>query len=366
MKRVTLLCMALAAALSLSACKKTPKETEPQTTEAPVTETERMTEPPATEPPTTEPPREDSMDKTRSLKGLVVSSGTDTLTIQTERGKQLDFSTAGADIQITGGIQQGGNVTILYKGAINGTDTSGARVLMIVDLAAGETPVTEGEPMTEGAEADPDAGAGTLEGTISELNADRIVILANDGDSYYFSLYETDINLVNGVKEGNYVTVEYNGDIHGPDIVAATSLRDNDPAAGDEAVKAGPTPTGEHSYLNGTIVDCSTASMTIYTDDEQELTIDISDATQCYIYGITAGNYVTIEYTGSLDNGDAKATAVYDYTEDDGAAGENGADAGAAGENGADAGAADEGGADAGDAGENGADAGDADAADAA
>ncbi len=326
MKKAALMLLVLSLAVTMSACKKAPKETEPATTEAPVpvTESEIVTEPPVTEPPTTEPPREDSMDKTRSLKGLVLSSGTDTLTIQTERGKQLEFSTAGADIQTTGGIQQGQNITILYKGTINDTDTSNARVLMVVDLAEGETPVTEGEQMTEGAEADPNAGAGTLEGTIADLNTDRIVILANDGDSYYFSLYEADINLVNGVKEGNYVTVEYNGDIHGPDVVAATSMRDNDPSKGDEAVKPGPTPTGEHSYLSGNIADCSTSTMTIYTEDEMEYTVDISDATQCYIYGITGGNYVTVEYTGSLDDGDAKATAVYDYTEDD-----NSADSGA-------------------------------------
>lgn len=346
MKKLTLCLLMLSVAVTFSACKKSPKETEPPTTEAPATETEIVTEPPTTEPPTTEPPREDSMDRTRKLKGLVVSTGTDTLTIQTERGKDLEFSTAGADIQIAGGIQQGNNVTILYKGTISGTDTSNARVLMVVDLAEGETPVTEGEPMTEGEEADPNAGAGTLEGTISDLSEERIVILANDGESYYFSLYEADINLVNGVKEGNYVTVDYNGDIHGPDIVAATRVTDNDPARGDETVKPGPTPTGKHNYISGTIVNCSMSSMTVYTDDEQELTIDISDATQCYVNGITSGNYVTIEYTGTFDDGDAKATAVYDYTDESGdedAASDNGdssggGDAGAGSDDGAEEG----------------------------
>lgn len=318
-KKIALLLLALSVTAAMAGCKKAPKETEPPTE----TETETMaeTETETQTPKPTETEKEDSMNKTRELKGLVKASDTSTLTIQTERGKELKFTITGADIQLANGIQTGSNVTILYKGKIDGEDTSGAKVLMVVDLAAGETPVTEGEPMTESAEPDPNAGTGTLTGSIEDVNTDRIVILADDGDPYYFSLFGTYMNLVNGMRDGNYVTVEYEGDIYGPDLVAATRISDNDPGKGDESAPDKFTEGGTNSYVNGTVTDCSMNSTTIVTDDGEELSFDTSEATFCYNNGIAVGNYIAIEYTGELSGTDTtgvKAVAVFDYA--DGAA----------------------------------------------
>ncbi|WP_296838080.1 hypothetical protein [Marvinbryantia sp.] len=313
MKRMTLfLALFASAAIMLTGCKSEPQETEPATTEAPIM-TEALTEAPTTEAPT-ETEKEDSMNRTRELKGLVKSSNDASLTIQTERGKELTFSLTGADIQVANGIQAGSNVTVMYKGTINGTDTANARVLMVTDLAAGETPVTEGELMTEAEEADPNAGAGTLGGTISDLSADRIVVLSDDGDSYYFSMYGADINLVNGMQEGNYVTVEYNGDIYGPDIVPATSISDNSAANGETAVAPG-SPAGDYSYVSGTVEDCGVSAITITDDEGVTLSIDTSGATWYLMDGIASGAYVTIAYTGTLSGTDTtgvKGVAVYD------------------------------------------------------
>lgn len=318
-KKITLLLLALSVTAALSGCKKSPKETEPPTETETETVSEAESETQTQKP--TETEKEDSMNKTRELKGLVKASDTSTLTIQTERGKELKFSITGADIQLANGIQTGNNVTILYKGKISGEDTSAARVLMVIDLEPGETPVTEGELMTEAEEADPNAGAGTLTGTIEDVNTDRIVILADDGESYYFSLYGTYMNLVNGMQEGNYVTVEYNGDIYGPDLVAATEIADNDPNHGDAGAPSEPAAGGTYSYVNGTVSDCSMNSTTILSDDGEELSFDTSKATLCYYNGIAVGNYITIEYSGELSGSDTtgvNVTAVYDYS--DGAA----------------------------------------------
>lgn len=321
MKKKNWILPSLLICLALTGCGKKAEETEAPTeteTQA-VTETETQTE---TEPVTeaqTEPETEvaDSMNKVRSLKALVKSSDDSSLTIQTERGKELKFSTAGVDIQATGGISNGMNVTIVYKGVIRDTDTSDVKVLMIKDLEAGETPVTEGELMTEAEVSDPNAGAGTIGGSIADINMDRIVIQSDDGDSYYFMVYGTDINLRNGFQEGNYVTIEYNGDIHGPDLVVATAITDAQDAA--DKVLSGPTQEGEHSYVNGVMTDCSVDSITLTTDDGEEITINTVGATQCYSNGIAQGNYLTVEYTGELKGTDTEkieVTAIYDYPDD--------------------------------------------------
>lgn len=314
MKKKSFIIPALLACMIFTGCGKKAAETEAPTeapTEAVTTEAATETESVTEAQTETETEKEDSMNRTRSLKGLVVSSDASQLTIQTERGKQLQFSLTGADIQVTGGIAAGNNVTVLYKGAVDGTDTANAKVLMVKDLAQGETPVTEGEPMTEAEEANPEAGAGTLEGTISDINPDRIVILANDGDSYYFSIYEADINLTNGTQVGNYVTVSYNGDIYGPELVPATSITD----AQDEADKApyGGSEGEDYSYIGGSVTDCTATTITIYTDNEEEITLDTSSARQAYRSGLTYGTYIIAEYKGD-DPTTAQMTAVYDYT----------------------------------------------------
>ncbi len=314
MKKRSFIIAALLACMVFTGCGKKAAETEAPT-EAPteavtteaVTETEKVTEP-QTE---AETEKEDSMNRTRSLKGLVVSSDQSKLTIQTERGKKLEFSLTGADIQVTGGISAGGNVTVLYKGSIEDTDTTNAKVLMVKDLASGETPVTEGELMTEAEEANPEAGAGTLEGTISDINAERIVILSNDGDSYYFSIADADMNLKNGTQVGNYVTVSYNGDIHGPDLVTATAITDAQEES--DKVPYGGSEGENYSYIGGSMVDCSPTTLTIMTENEEEITLDTSNARLVYRSGLNYGTYVFAEYQGD-DPTTAKVTAVYDYT----------------------------------------------------
>lgn len=316
MKKATLFLLALSVSVMLAGCKKSPAETEAPT-ETPTEATEQLTETEApTEPPTE---KEDSMNRTRHLKGLVKSSDANALTIQTERGKELTFKITGADIQVAGGITAGSNVTVVYKGKISGDDTSGATVQMVMNLGEGETPVTEGEPMTESAEEDPNAGAGTIGGTIEDLTIDRMVIVADDGESYYFSMYGTEVNLVNGLKQGNYVTVDYDGDIYGPNLVSATKVADNDPSKGEQAVIAGPSPEDGCSYLSATVQDYGMTTITVMTDAGEELTFDTTNATHCYINGIMSGNYVTIEYTGELSGSDTTGVtvkAVYDYTDE--------------------------------------------------
>ena len=314
MKKRSFMIAALLACMVFTGCGKKAAETEAPT-EAPteavtteaVTETEKVTEP-QTE---AETEKEDSMNRTRSLKGLVVSSDQSKLTIQTERGKKLEFSLTGADIQVTGGISAGGNVTVLYKGSIEDTDTTNAKVLMVKDLASGETPVTEGELMTEAEEANPEAGAGTLEGTISDINAERVVILSNDGDSYYFSIADADMNLKNGTQVGNYVTVSYNGDIYGPDLVTATAITDAQEES--DKVPYGGSEGENYSYVGGSMVDCSPTTLTIMTENEEEITLDTSNARLVYRSGLNYGTYVFAEYQGD-DPTTAKVTAVYDYT----------------------------------------------------
>ena len=308
MKRKFMLCLlALTVTVSAAGCKKKAVETEPPTETETETQTETQTQKP------TETEKEDSMNKTRKLKGLVKSSDANSLTIQTERGKELKFTTTGADIQLTNGITAGSTVTIMYKGEVVDTDTTNAKVLMVVDLEASETPVTEGEEMTEAETSDPDAGSGTLTGSVYDINTDRIVVLSDDGELYYFTISTAKMNLTNGLQEGNYVTVAYTGDIYGPELVTADSITDD-----NEGTSAAAVTTSGVSYISGTLEECSTSTTTIITDEGETLSFDTSDAAVDYANGFAYGSYITMTYTGTLSGSDTtgvKVVEVSDYTD---------------------------------------------------
>ena len=61
------------------------------------------------------------------------------------------------------------------------------------------------------------------------------------------------------------------------------------------------------------MTNCSPTTITIMTENEEELTLDTSSARLVYRSGLNYGTYVIAEYQGD-DPTTAKMTAVYDYT----------------------------------------------------
>lgn len=300
MKRISLFFAALLVTVSLAGCGDKDKETEPQTlavTEAPTTkQTETQTQ-------TTEPQTESSTDKTRELNGLVTGVTADSVDIQTARGKKLTFTTTGAQVQTTAELKAGSQITILYKGKVVDTDTSGAKVSGIKDMDASAEKITEGEPVVAEV-ADPNATGGTLNGTISEITGDRIVILGDDGDSYYFTHDKCKMVLGNGIQDTNYVSVKFTGDVYGPEIVPAVEITDN---------KTNSAPQTENSTkVTGTITDVTMSTLSISADDGQELTFNISGVPVNITGGLMIGETVGINYTGDVSS--AKVTSITDTT----------------------------------------------------
>ena len=298
MKRISLFFAALLVTVSLAGCGDKEKETEPQTlavTEAPTTkQTETQTQ-------TTEPQTESSTDKTRELNGLVTGVTADSVDIQTARGKKLTFSTTGAQMQTTAELKAGSQITILYKGKVVDTDTSGAKVSGIKDMDASAEKITEGEPVVAET-ADPNATGGTLNGTISEITGERIVILGDDGDSYYFTHDKCKMILGNGIQDTNYVSVKFTGDVYGPEIVPAVEITDNTTNSAPQ--------TENSTKVTGTITDVTMSTLSISADDGQELSFTITGVPVNITGGLMIGETVGINYTGDVSS--AKVTSITD------------------------------------------------------
>lgn len=303
MKRGTLFLAALLITASLAGCGKD-KETEAQTQAPQVSTqaTEKVTEK------QTEPQTESSLDKTRTLNGLVTNSSTSSVEIQTVRGKKLSFSTEGAQLQVPDGVKAGAQVKIMYKGQIEGTDTSKAKVSAIGAADADAVKITEGPEVLQDA-ANPNVDGGDIAGTIKEITGDRMIILSDDGDAMYFTTADCKVTLGNGFKPGNYVHVKYTGDVYGPDIVPAVSVTDNTNNT------AQTNATDKVSTITGTITEASVDSVVISTDAGQELTFTITGVPVTLNNGIATGQSITINYTGAISESDVSKVKVVALTD---------------------------------------------------
>ena len=68
-------------------------------------------------------------------EGSVVATSMNTITILTADGREPNFPTVDATVEAADGLLEGDWVQVTYRGALNGTDTTGVQVDRVVDLA---------------------------------------------------------------------------------------------------------------------------------------------------------------------------------------------------------------------------------------
>ena len=73
----------------------------------------------------------DTSGEEQTVTGTITDASMNTLTIKTDAGDELSFSTEDADTSNADGLEVGTSITVYYTGTINGTDTSGATVVAI-------------------------------------------------------------------------------------------------------------------------------------------------------------------------------------------------------------------------------------------
>lgn len=136
------------------------------------------------------------------------------MTITTEDNKELSFTLTNATIECKNGIVSGDEVTIIYTGAINGTDTSKAVVMRIVDK--GEKAELKEQ---------------NVSGTVAAVAMNTLTIKDNDGRTLSFMTTGAEAHYKNGIQAGNWVTIVYKGEIQGDNAqnVKVISITDDAP-----------------------------------------------------------------------------------------------------------------------------------------
>lgn len=67
----------------------------------------------------------------QTVSGTITDASMNTVTIQTDDGTELTFSTEDAETSGADGLETGSTATIIYAGDIDGADTSGVTVSVV-------------------------------------------------------------------------------------------------------------------------------------------------------------------------------------------------------------------------------------------
>ncbi len=142
---------------------------------------------------------------TKLIAGTIKDATMNTVTIATDSGATLSFSTVNADKTECTGLLIGSKVDIYYTGAINDTDTAKADVICM------KQPVTDTEQ-----KIDPNTPV-RVTGTILDAAMNTIKIKAEDGRELSFVTDNADKFNCDGLLIGSKVDIFYIGAIDGTD-----------------------------------------------------------------------------------------------------------------------------------------------------
>ncbi|MGF6991292.1 uncharacterized protein YgiM (DUF1202 family) [Lachnospiraceae bacterium PF1-21] len=263
------------------------------------------------------------IEKEETIVGTLTHAAMNTMEIKTNEGTVLSFSIEDADLEFKNGIEEGHWVAVVYTGTITGTDTTGVRVIRVID---------EGEH---------------IDTAKSEMNINNVdeEVYATAGVHIRAS-YTADSEIVGSLAQGSGIRrtgvcdngwsrVDFNGKdayIYGeylsqaaPAPTAAPAKVSGDqpstPQTGDSG-KSNPkpkptsTPDAEQITIKAVVVDVQMGLLSVKIGDNDEpIIFDISDAKITSKNGIKDGNEVTIVYTGDLK--DMDNVKVISVTDDD-------------------------------------------------
>lgn len=252
-----------------------------------------------------------------SIVGTMVDASMNTITIQSNDGKQYAFSTVGAKHTYKNGIKEGNWVRITYVGKIKGTDTSGVKVMEITDDDA-NIPPEQAKMVIQAVDETVYATAGVhirasyttdsaAIGSLAKGNSiQRTGVCANGWSRVNFQGADAFIY-------GDYLSATAPATTAAPAKTNGTTPKtpqQGDPASSEPVPeKTPPVPDVTTSTITGYVEDASMSVTTILVD-KVVYSFQTGDAKHNYTNGIQRGNEITITYTGTLNGTDTSGVTV--------------------------------------------------------
>lgn len=208
------------------------------------------------------------------------------------------FDVSEATLECEDGMVSGDEISVIYEGQLNDTDTSGVKALKVVDEYHKKTQLKDR----------------TIHGTVLGLTTNTMTIHSKKGKTVTFSTTGVPQYYQNGIKKGSSIHIHYKGNFpedNGNDsgVLNASYLKvltisDIEPFA---APSPTPTPAPDQASVPVNEFFCVVRSISqnileVVTEGTNiPLKLDIS-AIPCYFPGgIAEGSHVTVPYTGEFN-----------------------------------------------------------------
>lgn len=243
----------------------------------------------------------------RTAIGKVTGLTLNTLSIRTEKGANLKFSTTGAKQYYSQGIRKGLSVYVHFQGKFykdneGNLNTDNVKVLNISDLETipEPTPTPTMDPSLD--ERDQ---LKYLTGYITAVQNYTLNIRPGGAQkSINVDLRQITSRFPYGLQAGSRVTISYTGIINGTELKDARILS----AVGEDLLKL--PPSQQEAAVSGTLLAKTANTITISTKDGAVLVIDITKTAGAESSELQNQDFVTITFNPALSTDTAIYTAI--------------------------------------------------------
>lgn len=246
------------------------------------------------------PAQESVQDKPRvymdEIRGILQDFTGSKVTVLSDK-TLYNFDVSQASLECEGGMITGDEISIIYEGQLNDSDTSDVKALKVVDEYHKKTSLEDR----------------TIQGTVLDLTLNTITIKSKDGNTVMFPSAGAKQYYQNGIKKGTPVYLHYKGKILSPSDentgynashLKVLSISDTDPL---KVPKPTPTPEPEQNTVKEEKLFCVIQNVsqnvlqTMVEGTDISLSLDMS-ALPCYFPGgIAEGSHVSVIYTGGFN-----------------------------------------------------------------
>lgn len=219
-----------------------------------------------------------------------------TLTLSAEDSSYV-FDISQASIECKSGIIIGDEISIIYEGQLENTDTSVVKALKVVDEFHKKSKLK----------------THTLTGTIQGLTANTITVKSDKGITAVYPITGTEQYYQNGIQIGSPVYLKFKGTEPAGErsasaaiaadnrkVLSISDLADFKTGSGDAISAPGPDSEGI-SQFRATIQSMNLPALQVLPDGKlTSLNLDLTGIPVHFIGGIAPGSHVTVTYSGEF------------------------------------------------------------------
>ncbi|MDO4308340.1 MAG: hypothetical protein Q4C77_16085 [Eubacteriales bacterium] len=231
------------------------------------------------------------------LKGILHDFTGSQITVLADKELYI-FDVSQASLECEDGMITGDEVSVIYEGQLDDTDTSGVKALKVVDEYHKKTQLKDT----------------TIEGTVLDFTPNTMTIKSQEGNTVTFPIAGAKQYYQNGIRKDAHVFLHYKGKILSPtdensggfnaSHLKVLSISDVEPLKVPEPT---PTPSPEENAVQENKLYCVVNNVSlnilqvVIEGTNTSLKLDLA-ALPCYFPGgISEGSHVTVTYTGEFN-----------------------------------------------------------------